>query len=382
MKKIRFSISLVVATVFLLLTALPLAAIPGVDDILPTESGQYVYYRDNTFRTETYIGFLQYDEGTYAIRYYAPNPEIGSNEIELLLTVDPNQDYILMTGERIIGDVTSDDTDTLNYMHDLVYELSSRRKKVIGRDFMGTNPLAQGLETSIFQSFSGTVRNTEDYSQYGGNVTLTYDLAIPIFNLRSITLSATNENFSAETQNPHEEGTVLLMAVTMGQLADSDDQSFSNFTGIPPIPSIVIEGEKLSDAQLEESWVQVQDNYWFINSDALMYIYDLEIDQAFFQNQEYTDIQHLSRQLSFGTAPNRVYLPAQSLYMQNGSLVLSNFVYMSDSQLFSRDTKIITPAASEVGNVKLYTVTVITAFYNYYYNNQMYFQNKINSITE
>ena len=56
-------------------------AIPGVEAVFPISSGEYVYYRDYTFPTETYIGFLQYDDGTLAIRYYAKNPESGLGDI-------------------------------------------------------------------------------------------------------------------------------------------------------------------------------------------------------------------------------------------------------------------------------------------------------------
>ena len=56
-------------------------AIPGVETVFPISSGEYVFYRDFSFPTETYIGFLQYDNTTLAIRYYAKNPESGLEDI-------------------------------------------------------------------------------------------------------------------------------------------------------------------------------------------------------------------------------------------------------------------------------------------------------------
>jgi len=153
-------------------------AVSGVKDFLPTESGQYVYYKDATFQREAYVGFLQYDEARYAIRYYAPeNTKTGQKEeqIELFLTVDTKKDYILMTGERIVAKEANENTATLNYLHDLFYEFASQRKKVNGANFKGSSAVP----------FS--VQKTENIALFGGEVSLTYDYLIPIFNLRSIT---------------------------------------------------------------------------------------------------------------------------------------------------------------------------------------------------
>jgi hypothetical protein len=59
------------SVLFILLFCSGLFALPGIDEWMPTVSGEYVYYRDYTFTDETYIGFLQYDAGTYAVRYYS-----------------------------------------------------------------------------------------------------------------------------------------------------------------------------------------------------------------------------------------------------------------------------------------------------------------------
>ena len=95
-------------------------AIPGVETVFPISSGEYVFYRDYSFPTETYIGFLQYDNTTLAIRYYAKNPESGLEDITVYFSFNPNSDFIDMTGEKIIGNVTAEDTETLNYLHDLL----------------------------------------------------------------------------------------------------------------------------------------------------------------------------------------------------------------------------------------------------------------------
>lgn len=102
-----------------------LFAFPGISSLFPTASGQYVYYRDYTFPEETYIGFLQYDEGTYAIRYYTPVAKNGSLPIiEMYLTLNTDADFVDITGEKIASPITQNDTEVMNYMHDLLYELA------------------------------------------------------------------------------------------------------------------------------------------------------------------------------------------------------------------------------------------------------------------
>lgn len=183
-----------------------LFAFPGIQSLFPTSSGQYVYYRDYTYPEETYFGFLQYDEGTYAIRYYTPAPSNGALPIiEMYLTVNTEVDYVDITGEVINSPFTANDTEIMNYMHDLLYEFAARRHKINDADFFDT------------------VITSEEYIQFGGNVTIDWDFYIPIFNLHSIT---------------DENGDVLLEAVTVGALSNNNDQSFASFSGFEDVPII------------------------------------------------------------------------------------------------------------------------------------------------
>ena len=47
-------------------------ALPGVESYIPDESGEFIYYSDYSFERTSYIGFMYYNDSTYAIRYYAP----------------------------------------------------------------------------------------------------------------------------------------------------------------------------------------------------------------------------------------------------------------------------------------------------------------------
>ena len=156
-------------------------AIPGVNPFIKNQSGMYVYYRDYSFNRESYLGFLIYDEGTYAARYFAPGSDKDPpKEIEILFTIDPKKDYVDLTGERFLTPIVQEDTDVINYIHDMIYEFASRRKKAgdISPD-AEKNPGANLiLKKSPSYMESGFI-SKEDFNQFGGEVFVYYDYTIP-----------------------------------------------------------------------------------------------------------------------------------------------------------------------------------------------------------
>ena len=108
-------------------------ALPGIKYYLPDSSGEYVYYTDNTFTTPSIIGFLYYDDTNYAIRYYAPanfDQKIPEKDITIYITIDSEDPGVVLTGEKIVGASDNEDIDIINYMHDLLYQLSKVRSQV------------------------------------------------------------------------------------------------------------------------------------------------------------------------------------------------------------------------------------------------------------
>ncbi len=337
-------------------------AIPAVEDVIPTESGHFVYYRDYSFTTETYIGFLQYDEATYSIRYFAPNASVGTKEIELAITIDPKENYVLMTGEKIVTPVTMDDNTTINYLHDIFYELCARRKKISFDTaiFGSRNNSAQ--QTSLGKS---TIANDEDYFQYGGTVTVNYDYTIPIFNVRSIISKSEN--------------TPLFQAVTMGQITDYEDTSFWDFEGFPSLPPAEHD-KKLARKDMETLWSSENSIFWFIDDDALLYSYNTTVDLNTFGSQQYSIYDYFSRELSLSTEQSYVYLPSQKTFIQNDALVVSNIIYIAETESFFQDTKILKETSKSESAID-FSLTGLSAFFPFYYSNEKYFINKINELT-
>ncbi len=235
-----------------LFISIQMYALPGVQQTIPDISGEYVFYRDNTFQRESYIGILFYNESTYALRYFAPyniEENLLQKDITIYLTINPDSDFMEFTGEKIIGETEASDADIINYLHGIMYDFTNLRQN-------------SEISDSIFKT---TTQKTE-IAQFGGSVTLFWDNKIPVFNLKEIRAV---------------DGTQTFVVSTVGRLSDSADESFNNFRGIE---NQVADKERVFakakkskakkctfDAQtvtLDSQWEQAMENLWLLGDFA------------------------------------------------------------------------------------------------------------------
>ena len=263
-------------------------ALPGFTSFIPDSAGEYVYYRDSSFTRESYIGILGYDDATIQIRYFAPQDDtamLPAKDIAILITVDPKAYAWTMTGEKIISTILpdTDDTDIVNYLHDLLYEFSARRISAVAVE-------------------SDSLILDQDFAQFGGKVVLTFDARVPLFNIKSIT---------------DEKGTKVFDCVTIGTIKSSEDKSFEAFTGVTaPKPAVTKETRKAAKAKickfenrqvtLDEGWEQKMENFWTLGNDSLItmsalpkvaenqLLNDLYVQRKLLESTEgsYTDFQN------------------------------------------------------------------------------------------
>ena len=264
-------------TLTILLCGVAAFALPGFDPFVPDTAGEYVYYRDYSFARESYIGILNYDDKTYQIRYYAPiSREIVSpeKEIAIVFSVNPDSDFLDMTGEKIITDFdyySEDDIDILNYLHDILYEFSSRRIK-------------------LFELKDKEVTSVQEYDQFGGKVSICFDSLIPLYNIKSIKLA---------------DGTPVLSCITFGRIIDGEDTSFSDFKGLvaaksyhaPSKTKIKGKSKKFttSDGQtitLDSNWEQPMENCWMFGEEAFLTIASIPV---YFEEKAVNDLFILRR---------------------------------------------------------------------------------------
>ena len=261
------------AAVFLCMVSA--SALPGFTPYVEDAPGEYVYYEDKTFTRKSYVGFLRYDEATYAARYYAPKTDKDAPlSVTIFVTLDPSSDHMEITGDKQIVSASPRDGEIVNYLEDMMYTLDAHRIKA--------GSIVRENERII----------PDDIMQFGGSVVVEYDYLIPLFNVKRI---AKGSDMS-----------IIFDVVSAGKLASSSDTAFSNFSGFPESyadkkksprkktaakkTTLSFDGQKL-DA--DEDWVKKMDNVWMLGNDAVISMTSLPKPAGDSQNAEALMIRRL-----------------------------------------------------------------------------------------
>lgn len=344
-------------------------SLPGFEELLPTESGEYVYYKDFTFAQETYLGFLYYSEDSIGVRCFSN----GNFDVTILFSLYKSKDYIELTGERIVTQVTPKDVEIVNYIHDMIYEFSARRK-----NSQSEFELLKEQNLSVNKQ----IVSSQDFVQFGGQVQIIFDGSIPVFNIESITDFA---------------GKKLLQVVTMGTLSDNADTSFEKFAGFENLPqkNEVVKNKKLSrkEQKLFEETKQVYDSSWqkvdsmpgefkTLGDVALYWEFPLEIVRDTSKNESSKQVfDYFSRNNRLSANGTYVYLPESSVTTKQTETgkqiqVSKMMVYNPEGKKYSVNYKIL------VENNGFYRMIHFTAYESWLMGNQnqYYVDYIINSI--
>lgn len=320
-----------------------LFSLPGVNDYLPTQSGQYVYYRDYTYIDETYIGFLQYDEKTFAARYFSPKTEKGVLNAEILFTIDDSKDFLNLTGEKIIDAPADGNVEPLNYLHELLYEFNSKRSKILGENIS-----------------SGFHKVATDFSLFGGETIIIYDFAVPLFNIAKIQDNS---------------GKILFEAVCVNTLTSSEDTSFSTFSGFSDLPK-KLKDTKTKAKKLDKKWKSVGENMWLMGDDAFVFSSPMEIQGTI---NEVFDL--FTRLNLHSSEKNYCYYPKTSIQRKQTDstniLIQETMQYNVEKKTWTKDIKIL---QHNDGNI--FNYSSVTVFYDFYCKNEKYFTNIVKKLSE
>lgn len=257
MKKLLLSL-------FLINFSFLIFALPGFKSFIPDTPGEFVYYKDNSFTRESYIGLLSYGPATYQMRYYAPaTNSLPEKTVAFLFSIDDKKDLFEMIGENvIIADYSStEEVDIVNYMHDILYELNDRR--------IALGDLTP--ETEGYVNFTSIKDNglkvSDDYAQFGGDVKIVYDVMIPFFNVKRIEDS---------------KGAAIFECVELGKISKAEDTDFDKFVAVPEIAKVKINSVKAKKAAeksfilenqkitLDKTWEQKNANMCVQSDDAII----------------------------------------------------------------------------------------------------------------
>lgn len=327
-------------------------AMPGFKPYIADRFGEYVYYRDYTFQRESYVGFLAYDESTYAVRYYAPadiSNGLFEENILLYFSVNPDLPYMHMTGERIATPITPEQTDIVNYLHDLLYDFDAKRINA-GDVTPETAPL---FDKTSYNDAGLSI--AQDYPSFGGRVHILFDYLVPIFNIKKI---VSNDN------------KVVFEIVTIGMLRSSEDNSFTSFSGMSPTNAKKtstwqpdVKATKIThtvnnqQVTLDSSWTNPMENLWLLGDEALL---SLTSGSA--------NISQLLRMMLQNANWQNI-----SLSKKNNMYTLSSVYHQPDSDATMRSFRVITERDSTC------TIFMLTIFNNTYESNRSYFDGILKS---
>lgn len=302
-------------------------ALPGFTPFFQDESGEFVYYRDYSFDRESYVGFLNYDDISYELRYYAPfdmEKQLPAKDVSILVSLNPGADFVDMTGERILSSVTPEDAEYVNYLHDLLYEFTARRSKEID-----VSPYTDGYKSDK-GFWNNGLKVYQDFPQFGGEVSITYDFYIPLFNIKKI-------------QNNRGEN--VLVVATTGRILSSGDSTFSDFKGFNGGLAVSTKTSKKSDAKsslklklfpkkqeirysqrkltLDNNWSASAENMWWLSDKAYITISNLPKSEM--RTEIY--LHYLSRRLIQSSKNTYIDFSKLETGEKNGLITLETVIY-------------------------------------------------------
>ncbi len=129
-------------------------------------SGDFTIYRDYSWKTPTWIGFLYYDDETYGAVLYTPEK---NSRVSILFSCDATKKTLELTGQRIISHITKEDTFAVNYLMSILPKLYAHRVFPKGR-------------SGIFSSITKKI----DEALFGGTAEVQYDSYIPLFHIKTL----------------------------------------------------------------------------------------------------------------------------------------------------------------------------------------------------
>lgn len=350
-------------------------ALPGFKPYLKDVSGDFVFYKDYTFKRESYVGFLMYDEGTYCARYFAPkNEEKPAKEVKILFTVNTDKDFMELTGEKIISGRQADDTEVINYLHDMIYELNARRIKagsVAPKDVDFSDDDVPFLRQGKIVA--------DEFMQFGGDVKVVYDYVVPLFNVKAV------YDYSGDAK---------FEVATIGRLTSSNDNSFDDFAGFAELENIGKDAKKKSDVAkkikvskkdvvinktedgqviaLDSGWARSMDNLWLRGNDAV--ISAIKVSKDFgAENELQADLGFMLKQFLINASS--VYRDWKSLFVDfdDEDIKFQSLVYQPGK--VTRNFVLI-ESEDESDDCAIMTLSV---FENVYKKNSKYFNEILDS---
>lgn len=230
-------------------------------------SGEFVLYRDRSWKQPTWVGFLMYDENTYGALLVTP---ASGTRVTILFRVETADDRMILVGQKNILKPRQEDVPAVNYLMGLLPDIYAWRQAARGSGAKDGGLNAARDSSSLLPPAFST---KSDIASFGGAVTLTWAPEVTVFNLHSIRQS---------------DGTPMLTLERMGRISPDGGNDF--FTFDPPgdpaagvalsvsatraRESKIVDGVRLN---LDDQWTMIADNTFFLGNAALLVVDTLDL---------------------------------------------------------------------------------------------------------
>ena len=353
-----FRIILGIAVFLVLFTPLG-AESAAFPDPLP---GEFVFYRDHTWKEPAWTGFLRYDESTYAGMLLIPS---SGTRVSILFRGEVSGDEFVLTGQKIITKITNDDVPAVNYLMRLieslhVWKAAASRSGIVSPD-SDRSPL-----------LPARVRTVQTSDMFGGDINLTHAAEIPVFGLYSL---------ASSDEKP------LLVLERHGMIRPGHDTDFFAFEPKAPAKSgknVVLEKnpvrqEFLVDGlrvPLDGQWSAVAENTFFLGDTAMLVIDSVDTAQAGIP----ADTLYLDLVRFFSRSTRTVWAdPGKTRGTGTAErFLVENVFFDSETGLSNRDIKLCLPGAGG-SRVQIISLTVGEVAYK---ANQAYFDALLSGISK
>ena len=289
---------------------------PTTESAQGTFSGDYVIYRDYSWKAPTWVGFLYYNDETYGAFIRTDSPE-NPHTVSILFSTQVEKGRLVLTGQQIISSITPDDTFGVNYLMELLpklYELKTFPRA--GKAPFGTTAVRKQME------------------EFGGAVTLDFQSFVPLFHLKAIT------GAKKET---------VLELVEIGSINGNGESVFYGYSPTEPQQNtniftvdkaakketVTLSGVRL---HLDSQWKKIADNSFLCGDTAFLTVSTVTIPPA--ENGIPLSVpERLLRLLTASSPYAKTLLPYTTIEGKPTSFTLKQSVYDVESKKISKDIK-------------------------------------------
>lgn len=354
MKKLSVS-TLILLCVYAYLVAEPVA--------FPEPApGEFVFYRDHTWKAPTWTGFLRYDDSTYAGLLVTPST---GTRVAILFRGEATEDAFILTGQKIVSKNTNTDVPAINYLMRLVEDMHRWKVAALRKG----SPEKSSVRSPLLPP---RILTEVSSHMFGGEVRLVHAAEVPVFALYSVEA---------------EDGKKLLSLERAGMIRSGEDADFFGFKESaagakskkvslrkkPDRREFIVDGRTL---MLDEQWSAVAENTFFLDDTAMLVIDTLDTGAAGIPEGKLP--LHLMRFFSRSTG-NVWADPDKSAVSGSETLFrVENVFFDADTGLSNHDFKVCIPAADK----RTVLVASLTVGEGAYQNYRAYFEEILSSISK